>query len=176
MKNNLDNICPPHDLFWQVDLYWLQTHSYTWWSVGNEETQTYCREGGVTEWGPGCRKTKQDRFLYPSSISSTTLIILTLGTHTQERVCVSQIPSAEHGVFEQGRLLKCLIRPLFEQKKTTTYQHTAGTGQSLPWLISCGPLHLAGSHKDMLTDTVRETSRQTAGQTDTPTRPAGCCT
>ena len=85
-------------------------------------------------------------------------------------------------MFEQDSLLKCLIRPLFEQKETATYQHTAGTSQSLHWLICCGPLHLAGSyththlrhagsHKDTLTDSVTKTSRRTGRRhTHTPSR------
>lgn len=55
-------------------------------------------------------------------------------SHTKIQVCVCQIP-AEHGMFEQGSLLKCVIRLVFEQKETATYQRTAGISQSLQWLI-----------------------------------------
>lgn len=67
-------------------------------------------------------------------------------SHTWIIVCVCQIPSAKHGMFEHGSLLECLIRPVFEQRVTATYQRMAVAGMSLQWRICWGFLHLSGSH------------------------------
>ena len=87
-----DDICSPRDMvtFWVIDYYKRNTHTHrntrTSSSVGDEGLKRVYVQGSVTEWGPGCRKSEQDRFLHPTSISSPTLIILTLSmrahTHT----------------------------------------------------------------------------------------------
>lgn len=94
-------------------------------------------------------------------------------THTfHMQVCVCQIP-AEHSVFEQASLLKCLIRAMFKQEETATYQHTTGIRQSLQRLICSGTSRLlGGSHTCIMYAHTKMNGRvKTPRQKDRQTHP-----
>ena len=162
------------------------THSNTSSSMRNEG-QTCVRVGAVwqNEDQATGKKIKQDRSSPHTSIYSATVIILTLSTnthtctHTWIKVCVCQIPGAERCVFEHGSLLKCLIRPVFEQEETATYQHAAGKrpitalarlAEGFCIYLADTHLHHACLHKDTQRDTLtdRKDGQHTCTHTHTP--------